>query len=77
MGIYIYMYGHIWLYKATYTYRFGGHSFCCPFQRGCCTSPPNVGVLGPNPSIVDICWELISWECSYGPWDHFMFSAHS
>ena len=76
--------GHIWLYIYIYSYIYiyicllAGDDFIVTSSHDCSTLPPDVGALGSDTLH---CWlffsEPVLWKCSYGPWDHFMFSVKS
>ena len=81
--VYIYVYIHVYIYIYTYVYIY---IYVCT-AHDCDLSIVNISLLSGTTVNSEI-WRLVSnlpsvtnfgdlvlWKCSYGPWDHFMFSA--
>ena len=81
---YIYIYGYIWVYMDIYGYiRIYIYIYIFSKSRRVCHLLPLPAVdcsnshefPAPTGHFLTNCLDLVLWKCSYGPWDHFMFSA--
>ena len=52
--------------------QFGSCLIFALCQRDCSNSHEFPALTG---HFLTNCLDLVLWKCSYGPWDHFMFSA--
>ena len=89
--VYMAIYGHIWVYMDIYGYirlyvDIYGYIFMSFWKVVLFLTSGSVIVAlylpmselsAPTPPIVDYFLKLVLWKCSYGPCDHFMFSAKS
>jgi len=79
MGIYGYMWTYIVIIIYIYIYIYvllAGVVLFVPSSVSVALHLPMLEFPALTPPLSTILLELVLWECSYGPWDHFMFSVN-